>query len=262
MRIKEYTSDLDLASWQRIESLITVRRRSKWPLQEVVNGILYVLKNGCGWRDLPGEFPCWNTVHYYFAKWGKDGTWENINACLLVDYREKYPTVEKKKAEPTTLILDSQSVKNSATATESVGFDGGKLIKGRKRFVLIDTTGATVAARVLPANAHDGQSALAWWAELVHHPLLGKVKRVFIDGGFRGEFVKKMAKLYGIEVIVPQEVVRQAGKFRVHATRWVVERSISWITNNRRLARCYERKVVNEKSFILLCNIRRIVRKC
>jgi transposase len=97
MRIKEYTSDLDLASWQRIESLITVRRRSKWPLQEVVNGILYVLKNGCGWRDLPGEFPCWNTVHYYFAKWGKDGTWENINACLLVDYREKYPTVEKKR---------------------------------------------------------------------------------------------------------------------------------------------------------------------
>ena len=97
MRIKRYTSDLDLAGWQRIESLITVRRRSKWPLQEVVNGIFYVLKNGCGWRDLPGEFPCWNTVHYYFTKWGKDGTWENINACLVVDYREKYPTDEKKK---------------------------------------------------------------------------------------------------------------------------------------------------------------------
>ena len=168
----------------------------------------------------------------------------------------------KKKAEPTTRILDAQSVKNSATATEHIGFDGGKLITGRKRFILIDTTGATVAARVLPANAHDGQSALAWWAELAHHPLLGKVKRVFIDGGFRGAFVRKMAKLYGIEVIVPQEVVRQAGKFCIHATRWVVERSISWITNNRRLARCYERKVVSKKSFILLCNIRRIVRKC
>lgn len=103
MRIKKYTSDLDLADWQRIEPLITVRRRSKWPLQEVLNGILYVLKNGCGWRDLPGEFPCWNTVHYYFAKWGKDGTWENINLCLLVDYREKYPTAEKKKRNPPPL---------------------------------------------------------------------------------------------------------------------------------------------------------------
>ncbi|AWM34635.1 hypothetical protein DDQ68_18750 [Hymenobacter nivis] len=41
-------SDLGLADWQRTEPLITVRRRSKWPLLEVVNGILYVLKNGCG----------------------------------------------------------------------------------------------------------------------------------------------------------------------------------------------------------------------
>lgn len=96
MRIKKYTSDLQARDWALIEPLIVVRRRSKWPLLEVVNGILYVLKNGCGWRDLPGEFPCWNTVHYYVAKWGKDGTWENINACLLADYREKSPTVEKK----------------------------------------------------------------------------------------------------------------------------------------------------------------------
>ena len=262
MRIKKYTSDLRAEDWQRIEPLIPVRRRSKWPLEQVVNGILYVLKNGCGWRDLPGEFPCWNTVHYYFAKWGKKGVWENINACLVVDYREKNPADEKKNAEPTTLILDSQSVKNSATATAQVGFDGGKLIKGRKRFVLIDTSGATVATCVLPANVHDGQTAVAWWAKLAHHPLLSQVKRIFIDGGFRGEFVRKMAKLYQIEVKVPQEVVRQAGKFCVHATRWVVERSISWITNNRRLARCYERKVANEESFILLCNIRRIVKMC
>ena len=47
----------------------------------------------------------------------------------------------KKNVEPTTLILDAQSVKNSATATEQIGFDGGKLIKGRKLFMLIDTPG-------------------------------------------------------------------------------------------------------------------------
>lgn len=168
----------------------------------------------------------------------------------------------KKKAQPTTLILDSQSVKNSATATEQVGFDGGKLIKGRKRLVLTDTSGATLATRVLAANAHDGQSALAWWASLSRHPLLAHVKRVFIDGGFQGEFVEKMASLYQIEVKVPRTIVRQAGKFCVHAKRWVVERTISWISANRRLARCYERKTINEESFILLCNIPQIVTKC
>ena len=103
---------------------------------------------------------------------------------------------------------------------------------------------------------------MAWWASLQHHPLLGQVKQVFIDGGFRGEFVEQMARRYGIEAKVPQKVVRQAGNFCIHATRWVVERSIGWLINNRRLARCYERKTLNEESFILLCNIRRIVRKC
>ncbi len=82
--------------WPRIVGLIPVKRRSKWELEEVVNAMLYVLKNGGGWRDIPGEFPCWNTGHYYCTKWGKEGVWENINACLLVDYREKPPTAEKK----------------------------------------------------------------------------------------------------------------------------------------------------------------------
>ena len=91
-----------------------------------------------------------------------------------------------KKTEPTTLILNAQSVKNAATATTQIGFDGGKLIKARQRFVLIDTSETIVATRVLPANAHDGQSALAWWAKLAHHPLLDQVQRVFIDGEFRG----------------------------------------------------------------------------
>ena len=100
MRVKRYTSDLRARDWERIKPLILVRRRRKWPLLEVVNGVLYVLKNGCGWRELPGEFPCWNTGHYYFANWGKDGTWENINACLLVDDRQNSAPDEKKTRNP------------------------------------------------------------------------------------------------------------------------------------------------------------------
>lgn len=51
------------------------------------------------------------------------------------------PRTGKKKAQPTAVILDSQSVKNTATSTRSVGYDAGKRIKGRKRFLLVDTLG-------------------------------------------------------------------------------------------------------------------------
>lgn len=61
---KRYSSDLSPRDWQRLEPLFVVARRGKWPLAEVVNAILYVLKNGCVWRDLPGDFPPWGTVYW------------------------------------------------------------------------------------------------------------------------------------------------------------------------------------------------------
>lgn len=71
-----------------------MQRKSKWDLYEIVNAILYLTKNGCMWRDLPGEFPPWQTVYWYYAKWVKDGTWvENdvalffLSKILCIDYK-------------------------------------------------------------------------------------------------------------------------------------------------------------------------------
>ena len=84
------------------------------------------------------------------------------------------------------MILDSQSVKNAATATgATVGFDAGKLVRGRKRLVLTDTLGNVLASRVLPANAADGPAAIAFWDEVAAaHDLLGQVQVVFVDSSF------------------------------------------------------------------------------
>jgi transposase len=88
---KAYSSDLSPHDWQRLEPLLLahVRRRSKWPLLELVNAIRYVLKNGCLWRDVPGEFAPWGTVYWYFSKWQDEGVLDEINACLVADCREQ-----------------------------------------------------------------------------------------------------------------------------------------------------------------------------
>ena len=88
---KRYSSDLSARDWQQLEPLLVVRRRGKWPLMEVVNAILYVLKNGCVWRDLPGDLPPWGTVYWYFSKWEADGTWQRASSCLNVSGRERGP---------------------------------------------------------------------------------------------------------------------------------------------------------------------------
>ena len=258
MRNKKYSSDLSAKSWQRIEKLIPVQRKSKWALKDIVDGILYLTKNGCVWRDLPCCFPPWQTVYGYFSRWTANGTWKNMSDCLTVDFREK----EGKKPQPSVGIIDSQSVKNSPTATESTGIDGGKKIKGRKRFFLVDTMGNLLDSFVVPANCYDGTTALSYWGKLsMDNILLEQVQYVYADGTFGGQFRDGLEKQFDITVVIPKTPIAQKGNVCIHEKRWLVERTIAWTINNRRCVKDYERKTEHANAFLSIANIRRVVKK-
>jgi putative transposase len=66
-------------------------------LRQVINAILYILKTGCQWRQLPREFPAWIAVYYYFSSWSCNGAWERLHHLLRARLREqcgrhKHPT--------------------------------------------------------------------------------------------------------------------------------------------------------------------------
>lgn len=254
---KRYSSDISDRGWQVTKNLITCQRKSKWDLREIVNAIFYVTKNGCIWRDLPIHFPCWQTVYWYFVKWTKDGTWKNINNCLTVDNRIK----NDRKPLPKVAIIDSQTTKNSSTSTKHIGIDGGKKIKGRKRFYLVDTLGNLLDSFVTSANSYDGTTALKQWSKFeFQNELLTDIKKVYADGTFGGTFSEGMALKYGISVEIPKIPIAQKGKIIIHQKRWIVERSISWVLNNRRLSKDYERNICNSNAFVTITNIRRLTR--
>ena len=120
-------------------------------LWEVINAIFYILVEGCRWRALPGDFPAWQTVYTYFRNWRKDGTWVHIHDRL----RDWTRIEQNRQPSPSEVIIDSQSVKSAAIVSQEVGFDRGKLIKGRKRFLTVDTLGLVL--RVLVAAASTGE---------------------------------------------------------------------------------------------------------
>jgi len=78
-------------------------------MREVINAILYVLRNGIVWRALPHDFPPWKTVFHYFRAWRQDGTWEAIHDALRAEVRLS----DGREASPSAAILDSQSVKTT-----------------------------------------------------------------------------------------------------------------------------------------------------
>ena len=113
MRRPRYPSDLADRQWRRLEPHIPPAKPGGRPraadMREIVDAILYVLRNGVVWRALPHDFPPWKTVYHYFRAWRTDGTWDAIHDLL----REEVRTRAGREASPSAAILDSQSVKTT-----------------------------------------------------------------------------------------------------------------------------------------------------
>lgn len=155
-------------------------------------------------------------------------------------------------------------MKNAATATgATVGFDAGKLVKGRKRLVLIDTLGNVLASRVVPAHVSDAAAAVAFWDEVAAtHPLLGQVHVVMGDSSFAGLFAEHLARRYGVRFEKPVHIVLKKKNFCIHQKRWLVERTLAWLSANRRLSKEYDRLLTRANAWIVWANIRRILKFC
>jgi hypothetical protein len=115
---------------------------------------LYVDRTGVQWRYLPHDFPHWNTVYGYFAKWADEGVFTQLNG-LRRQLREK----EGRDPEPSACVIDAQSVKTSTSVPAAgQGIDAGKKIVGRKRNIVTDTIGLLLAVLVT------GICCLGWGA--------------------------------------------------------------------------------------------------
>ncbi|MCX7689136.1 MAG: transposase, partial [Fimbriimonadales bacterium] len=98
--------------WQLIEPLLPKRvygTKPKHHPRDILNAILYILTTGCAWRHLPKHFPPYTTVSYHFHRWKRLGVWEQIYAHL----REAVRLAHGKDPQPSTLIIDSQTVRST-----------------------------------------------------------------------------------------------------------------------------------------------------
>lgn len=112
-----YPSDLTDKQWAKLEPLLQAGRKNrhaggrprKHDLRRVVDALLYVVKTGCQWRQLPVDFPPWKSVHEQFRAWRDEGTWEGVTRAL----REQGRKAGGRSPTPSVAILDSQSAKTA-----------------------------------------------------------------------------------------------------------------------------------------------------
>jgi putative transposase len=120
MEPQRYPSDLTAAQWAVLAPLIPPAKPGGRPrsveMREVLNAIFYFLRSGCSWRFLPQELPPWGTVHYYYRRWRRDGTWQRLHDTLRVEVR----TAAGRNPTPSAAIADSQSVKTTKKGAAGV----------------------------------------------------------------------------------------------------------------------------------------------
>ncbi|HEY8158067.1 MAG TPA: IS5 family transposase [Methylobacter sp.] len=225
-----------------------VGRPRQLSLRQVLNAILYVLKTGCQWRQLPREFPHWTAVYYYFYRWSCDGTWIRLHDLLRSRLRQKLG----RHKQPTAGCLDSQSIKGTATPGVR-GYDAGKNINGRKRHLLVDTLGLLLVVAVTVASVQDRDGA-----RLLLRNLPGsckKLRQIWVDGGYSGRLVQWAAECFKFCLTVVLRPKQTRG-FTLLPRRWVVERTFAWLNQSRRLSKDYERLTRIDETWIYIAMTR------
>ncbi len=245
--------------WKKIEPLLPKpkERRHRYPgrlplsARQILCGIIFVLKTGIKWDDLPAELGlgCGKTCRTHLRLWQKKGVWDSLKYVLLAELNEA------DKIDWDRASIDSSSVRSplGGEATGPNPTDRRKL--GSKHNVIVSAEGIPLEVITTPANRHDSQvlvpllNALPSVPGKVGHPR--KYPKVLLgDRAFDSEGLRDACRVRGID---PQLARRRTphgsglGKFR-----WVAERTLSWLHQFRKVGFRRDRLIEVHNALITL----------
>jgi len=249
------------ALWDRIEPLLPPPkpRRFRWPgrkpldRRKALTGILFVLKTGIPWEDLPQEMgcgcgmSCWN----YLAAWQRAGVWERLHEILL----EELQTAGR--IDWSRAVVDSSHAR-SLGGGEKTGpnpTDRGKL--GSKQHVVSDGQGLPLAVTVTGSNVPDVKEVLHVVDQVP--PVAGKVghprqrpKKLYADRAYDSDPHRQELRRRGITPRIARRHTEHGSGLGVY--RWVIERTLSWLHSFRRLRLRTDRTAQIHEAFVALAS--------
>ena len=186
MSRKVYPTDVSDEEWDFVAPYLTLIRQDAaqrvHALRDVFDAVRWMVKAGCPWRMLPGDFPPWQAVEQQAKRWMEAECFET----LTHDVRELLRLLQERNPRPTAAIFDGRTMQSSPESGGRAGYDGYKRKKGSKVHVAVDTLGHLLALLVTPANEQE-RAQVGKLAEQVQAATHRSVKLAYVDQGYTGE---------------------------------------------------------------------------
>jgi transposase len=247
------------ALWERLQPLLPppAPRRFRFPgrkpldYRKILTGILFVLKTGIAWDDLPAELGCGcgKTCHHYLRQWHQAGAWLKLHALLLAELNGA-DQIDWGRA-----LIDASFAKAPEGGEDTGPNPTDRSKSGSKHHVLTDAQGIPLNATVTAANVNEVTQVLD---VLVNKPAVGGKpgpkrelpERLQGDGGYDSEPLRVLLRWLGITPVLGKRG-REHGS-GLGKLRWFVERTIAWLHSFGRLRRRLDRLTEIQEAFLRL----------
>ena len=250
---------ISLEHWYQIKTFLPSTRwkpggpgRPPCDFRKVLEGIIWVLRSGARWDDLPSSFPSSKTCHRRFKQWSKHGSFREILRSLV-----------QKAAKRGEVDFNETYIDGSFVPAKCGGSGVKACLKGKgsKIIAIIDRNEYPISIELVSANRHDVSQV----ERAIESRLTRKMPKVIIgDKGFDSDPLDKKLRRRGIELIAPdrdckRKKTQDGRKLRKSKRRWSIERYFAHLKKYRRIAVRWETSAENYLSMVHLACICRLI---
>ena len=232
--------------WQRIEPVILEldppkgKGRKRVDQRKMLQGVIFRMRSSCQWNRLPKELGDDSTIHRTFQRWVERGVLERVWAVLIeecqeldgVDWEWQSADCSMGKARWGGAIRRNPTVRGKA---------------GSKKSILVDGAGGPLSVVVAGANVHDTKLLRPTLESIVVDRPEG-VQNLCLDKGYDNPTGHRTVADAGYQPHIRrigEEKLDQSGEKTHPARRWVVERTLGWLSKCRAILVRYDKKPSN-----------------
>ncbi|WP_387682231.1 IS5 family transposase [Streptomyces avermitilis] len=227
--------ELTDAAWERIAPLlpgVDGRGRPWRDHRQVINGVLWRLRTGAPWRDLPERYGPWQTAYERFARWEADGTWARlleqvqvrddsvgavewtVSVDSTINRAHQHAAGARKKGPTAGDELEDPA---RPSASQALGRSRGGLTT--KVHLACDGRGLPLAVVVTPGNVNDSTVFDTVMDELrVPRTGAGRPRRrpdaVIADKAYSSRAIRQVLRRRGIQAVIPERADQKANRLR------------------------------------------------